>query len=93
MYKGGKWTKWACNAILNGKQIDGPPLSGISIYKYIFIKINILYKMSVGNVFYRQKKKELDSKRGPRLGSGSASRLGRERRHRPSQRVPPNFSP
>ena len=19
MYKGGKWTKWACNAILNGK--------------------------------------------------------------------------
>ena len=37
------------------------------------MKINILYKMSIGNVFYRQKKKELDSKRGPRLGSGSAS--------------------
>ena len=35
-----------------GKQNDGPPLSGISIYKYIFIKINLLYKMSIGNVFY-----------------------------------------
>ena len=48
IYKSGKWSKWAYNAILNEKmyckQNDGPSLSLRDICVYIFIRIIILYK-------------------------------------------------